>query len=289
MQQPIAILYRLSSFISHKLGIKAAFFKPTPSDPLTTSEPQAVAPTAASAQAATERNDAGQPTTAVPSIFDDGVTDLIQDTSKPLPLTSFERLTPENSMHAAADSRNTESSAQSTSIDHLANFTVKFKTIAEEIEPVLLDSPLANTEKSGDFSMDYDHLPIMSYSEEQLDASKRKLIELMRSCVGVYGLLIHTVDGHDLLNVLTRDLPSTKISTMTSSFLALGESIASESLQKLCQFAMLENSNGRVISLRINEILMLTCISTKESNPGMLLSTGKIAADAIAKILANPT
>lgn len=130
-----------------------------------------------------------------------------------------------------------------------------------------------------------DQLFITDYSPEQLAKSKQKLMELMRSCSGVYGVLIHTVDGHDLQSVITRDIPAAKISTMTSSFLALGETIARESLQKFCQYAMLENSNGRVVSLRINDILMLTCVSSKDSNPGMLLSLGKSTADAISKIL----
>jgi len=94
-----------------------------------------------------------------------------------------------------------------------------------------------------------------------------------------------TVDGHEIAYSLKRDLPTHKISTMNSSLLALGESIARESLQQLCQFVILENSDGRVVSLRINDILMLTCISSKSTNLGMLLSAGRNTADSLAKIL----
>ena len=147
------------------------------------------------------------------------------------------------------------------------------------------DVPVVNHFVFEDSTMEDDEFLITDYSPEQLAKSKQKLTELMRSCSGVYGVLIHTVDGHDLQSVVTRDIPGAKISTMTSSFLALGETIARESLQKFCQYAMLENSNGRVVSLRINDILMLTCISTKDSNAGMLLSLGKSAAEALSKIL----
>jgi predicted regulator of Ras-like GTPase activity (Roadblock/LC7/MglB family) len=134
-------------------------------------------------------------------------------------------------------------------------------------------------------SMEQEDLVIANFSKEQLSQSQEKLAEFMRSCPGAYGVLISTVDGHEIAYSLKRDMPPHKISTMNSSLLALGESIARESLQQLCQFVILENSDGRVVSLRINQILMLTCISTKNTNLGMLLSAGRNTADSLAKIL----
>lgn len=167
-----------------------------------------------------------------------------------------------------------------------------------ELSSLLSDERLADESASGpdpDFQlirgeesiMQYDELAVVEYSEEQIAASKQKLLELMRHCAGVYGVIVHTVDGHDLLSAVTQELHSKKIATMTSSFLALGETIARESGQSFCQYAMLENINGRVVSLRINDILMMTCISSKDSNAGMLLSVGKRTADAISKIFAR--
>jgi len=74
---------------------------------------------------------------------------------------------------------------------------------------------------------------------------------------------------------------------MNSSLLALGESIARESQQRLCQFVILENSDGRVVSLRVNDLLMLTCISSKEINLGMLLSVGRNTASKLQEILSD--
>lgn len=132
---------------------------------------------------------------------------------------------------------------------------------------------------------DYEYPAIVNYSQEQLAQIEIKLADFMKMCVGAYGALISTVDGHEIAASLKRDIPTHKISTMNSSLLALGESIAKESSQRLCQFVILENSDGRVVSLRINDILMLTCISTKETNLGMLLSSGRHTADALANIL----
>lgn len=134
-------------------------------------------------------------------------------------------------------------------------------------------------------SMEYEDLIVVNYTKEQLAQSEAKLAEFMNTCIGAYGALISTVDGHEIAYSLKRDLPTHKISTMNSSLLALGESIARESSQQLCQFVILENSDGRVVSLRINDILMLTCISSKSTNLGMLLSAGRNTADSLAKIL----
>lgn len=263
MPQSTAIFYKLGSLISKKLGLKTDALESAKPDLPTVSEPP-VEPSSSTAQPIAKPNGLGDSLSSASSVAD-GATEF------------------------SKDARDADGDAPNTPVDRPSNLAANPETAGEEIAAKPFDFPSENAEDYEEFSMDYDDIPATNYSEEQLAESKRQLTQLMRSCAGVYGLLIHTVDGHDLLSVFTRDLPSTKISTMTSSFLALGETIASESLQKFCQFAMLENSNGRVISLRINQILMLTCISTKESNPGMLLSTGKSAADAIANILVSPS
>mgnify|MGYP000857591718 FL=1 len=153
--------------------------------------------------------------------------------------------------------------------------------LVSEIESAS-DETKVETQELG---MEYEDTIVVNYTKEQLAQSEAKLAEFMSACIGAYGALISTVDGHEIAYSLKRDLPTHKISTMNSSLLALGESIARESLQQLCQFVILENSDGRVVSLRINDILMLTCISSKSTNLGMLLSAGRNTADSLAKIL----
>lgn len=96
-------------------------------------------------------------------------------------------------------------------------------------------------------SMEQEDLVIANFSKEQLSQSQEKLAEFMRSCPGAYGVLISTVDGHEIAYSLKRDMPPHKISTMNSSLLALGESIAKESLQQLCQFVILENRDRKSV------------------------------------------
>ncbi len=167
-----------------------------------------------------------------------------------------------------------EQANEQADISDSAQLVSEIKSASDETE--------VETQESG---MEYEDTIVVNYTKEQLAQSEAKLAEFMSACIGAYGALISTVDGHEIAYSLKRDLPTHKISTMNSSLLALGESIARESLQQLCQFVILENSDGRVVSLRVNDILMLTCISSKSTNLGMLLSAGRNTADSLAKIL----
>lgn len=134
---------------------------------------------------------------------------------------------------------------------------------------------------------DESHHINLNYGPLQLAQCERQIEEFMEICPDAYGAVISTVDGHEVVYKTKRDIPVHKISTMNSSLLALGETIARESQQKLCQFVILENSDGRVVSLRINNLLMLTCISSKEVNLGMLLNVGRNTAATLERILSD--
>ncbi|MBK8183989.1 MAG: hypothetical protein IPK63_14395 [Candidatus Competibacteraceae bacterium] len=133
--------------------------------------------------------------------------------------------------------------------------------------------------------MEYDDHLVVDFTKEQLAQCEKKLAEFMRLCAGAYGALLSTVDGHELVYLFERDLPAHKIATMNSSLLALGETIAREALQRLCQFVILENSDGRVVSLRVSNILMLTCIASEETNLGMLLRLSRNTASSLTQIM----
>ncbi len=122
-------------------------------------------------------------------------------------------------------------------------------------------------------------------TEQQLTRGRVLLRECLERCNGMYAVMLTTVDGNPVVDELTRDLPCSKLSTMTSSLLALSETIARESQQRLCRFVILENSDGRVVCLRVNQLLMLTCISSKDSNLGMVLNAGQTTAQELAKLV----
>ena len=106
----------------------------------------------------------------------------------------------------------------------------------------------------------------------------------MQNCKGIYGMIISTVDGNEVMHVVEKEIPTDRLAVMNSSMLALAETLAKESAQRLCKFVILENSDGRIVSLRVNDTLLLTCVSNKDSNLGIVLNTGQSAAIDLAEI-----
>ena len=106
----------------------------------------------------------------------------------------------------------------------------------------------------------------------------------MNDCKGMYGMVISTVDGNEVMHTVEREIPTDRLAVMNSSMLALAETLAQESSQHLCRFVILENSDGRIVSLRVNDTLLLTCISNRGSNLGIVLRTGQSAAAELAEI-----
>ncbi|MEZ5592915.1 MAG: hypothetical protein R3F53_20305 [Gammaproteobacteria bacterium] len=126
--------------------------------------------------------------------------------------------------------------------------------------------------------------PLQQIDAETRTEAKRCLEQFMSQAQGLHGAIVSSIDGNDLLAVLKREMPTNRLSGMTSSLLALGETVARESGQKSCQFVIVENSAGRVVCLRINRTLMLTCISSPDMSLGMLLSSGRQTADNLGKV-----
>lgn len=125
------------------------------------------------------------------------------------------------------------------------------------------------------------------YHPDQIAESRVQMEAAMPGCRGLYGLIISTIDGNELVSVLGQELPSNRIGTMNSSLLALSETIAKESGQRLCRFVILENSDGRVVCLRINRTLVLTCIATTSNSLGMVLNAGRKLAESLGELFAE--
>ncbi|MGF1526167.1 MAG: roadblock/LC7 domain-containing protein [Candidatus Competibacterales bacterium] len=127
-----------------------------------------------------------------------------------------------------------------------------------------------------------------------LDAALRerlgeRLGQFLRDCDGAYGVALSTLDGNPLVHRLDRDtLHGGKLAAMTSSLLGVGESIAREVEQRDCQFVILENSDGRLVSLRVDKYTMLTCITDAESPLGTVLNSGRSLAGTLARLLREP-
>lgn len=113
---------------------------------------------------------------------------------------------------------------------------------------------------------------------------------VLRQCLdypGVYGVILSTVDGNALEQVLKRDISADRIATMNSSLLALAETLTRETHQQQNRFVILENSNGRIVSLRVNRTLLMTAISYQDSNLGMVLKISQNTANTLAGMISD--
>ncbi|MCB1717129.1 MAG: hypothetical protein KDK05_18550, partial [Candidatus Competibacteraceae bacterium] len=78
-----------------------------------------------------------------------------------------------------------------------------------------------------------------------------------------------------------------RIATMNSSLLALAETLTKETQQQQNRFVILENSDGRIVSLRVNRTLLMTAISYHDSNLGMVLKISQNTANALACLISE--
>jgi predicted regulator of Ras-like GTPase activity (Roadblock/LC7/MglB family) len=121
----------------------------------------------------------------------------------------------------------------------------------------------------------------------QLRATRQALLEGMGKCDGMYGALLCTIDGHEVAEELRRSLSESRLAAMNSSILALAETLAAEAGQKQCRFVILENGDGRLVTVRVNQRLLLTCIADQQSNLGVVLKVSQVTAATLAEILAD--
>ena len=122
----------------------------------------------------------------------------------------------------------------------------------------------------------------VNLSEDAARYCQQQFDDMMDSCEGIYGVLMSTVDGHDVARHFKRDMPASKLAAMTSSMLALGETVAREAKQQACRFVIVENSDGYVLTLRLGAKLVLTTIAGTGTNLGMLHSVSRLAVERIA-------
>lgn len=95
---------------------------------------------------------------------------------------------------------------------------------------------------------------------------------------GLYGVLFVTADGDPVSARLQDGMDRERLSAMSSSLVALGETMAKTAHQEDCEYAIVQNKDGYIVSLRIGKHLLLTALARKDTNLGMLLSSCRSTA-----------
>ncbi|MEY1660818.1 roadblock/LC7 domain-containing protein [Isoalcanivorax beigongshangi] len=120
---------------------------------------------------------------------------------------------------------------------------------------------------------------------EKMREAERLMADTCRDTDGVYGMLLCTSDGQAQATYIERQEQGGRLSAMSSSLLALAETIARETRQQQCRYVILDNTDGFVVSLRVDSRLTLTCLGNQRINLGMLLSTSKMTAERLQQLI----
>lgn len=105
---------------------------------------------------------------------------------------------------------------------------------------------------------------------------------MMDMCHGITGILISTVDGHAVIYHFKNHYEASRLAAMTSSLLALAESVAKETEQQHCRDVIVEDTHGYVLTLRVGKRLVLTSIASPDTNLGLLRSATRSGAEKLA-------
>jgi len=120
------------------------------------------------------------------------------------------------------------------------------------------------------------------FSERSETFCQEIFSQMQNASNAIYGILISTVDGHDVTKSFKQEMPASKLSAMMSSILALGETIAVEANQQQCRYVIVENNDGYILTLKIKEQLVLSVIATTDANLGILHTVSRNAADKLS-------
>jgi predicted regulator of Ras-like GTPase activity (Roadblock/LC7/MglB family) len=113
----------------------------------------------------------------------------------------------------------------------------------------------------------------------------KHLAALMGDCRDIYGTVIATVDGHMLAaRGQQGEAHSKQLAAMTSTLVALGDSVADVLGQGICRNVLVENAEGTVLVLHAGEGMVLMAAALPGAKLGMVLSHSRNAAAAIAEI-----
>lgn len=122
-----------------------------------------------------------------------------------------------------------------------------------------------------------------SLSEATKEFINTVFSEMMETCHGINGLLISTVDGHVVTSLFRVTLEENRLAAMTSSLLALAESLARETKQDTCKYIIVQNSEGVLVTQRFGKSLVLTAIADQSTNLGMLHSVTRTGVNKLSE------
>lgn len=114
------------------------------------------------------------------------------------------------------------------------------------------------------------------------DAVRARLNQLLDEQNSIYGCLLCTIDGHPEVTVAQKELHDSKLAAITSSVMALGESLAREAKQTECHFVIVQNRDGYIVTQRLGDRHALSIFATSANvSMGMLLAALRLVSEEL--------
>ena len=120
-------------------------------------------------------------------------------------------------------------------------------------------------------------------SEQKSVAIKKQVVKDIFTRIfdvshSVESVFLSSTDGHPLANHSKKPLSEPTLAAMTSSCMALGDRISTEVNHNGCDFVIIQNQEGYMALKRVGKKLVITVVTNKDVNLGLLLSVVKNAA-----------
>jgi len=133
---------------------------------------------------------------------------------------------------------------------------------------------------------------VLHFTDAQTKQSTELLDQFLATSPDFVAALISTVDGRLMLERSRREIGASRIASMASSLMALGEALGTQLDMKPCSHVTISTNAGVIVSLRVNDdrnVLALTTAARDGVRLGTLLASSRRAAEGLSQIASATT
>lgn len=126
------------------------------------------------------------------------------------------------------------------------------------------------------------------HSDDVTAAAQEKLQEVLHemheNTDGIVASVVSSVDGVAWSSILNDDQDQHRFAAMSSTLLALGDTFIQEAKRGETRNVLVESDAGNIYAMHAGDNLVLTIITSKNSNLGMTIARARMAAEKISHL-----